>query len=155
MQSTIGIGDHIPDFSLKNQDGNWINIQNYIGKAMVIYFYPKDQTIVCTKEACGFRDLRADFNNLDVVIFGISSDSVSSHKIFHRLHSLNFDLLSDSDSSLQKLFGATKFFGLLPSRKSFVVDKNGIIVGIVEDIFNAEKHIQFVQEKLKGVKDQK
>ena len=91
---SISIGDSCPHFSLQNQDGQTINIQDYFGnKNVVIYFYPKDNTAGCTKEACSFRDAMQDLNNLDCEVVGISADNVASHKAFANQFRLTFNLI--------------------------------------------------------------
>lgn len=139
----LKIGDKIPEFQLQNQNGETINIQNYIGKNnLVIYFYPKDDTPGCTKEACSFRDQYEDFNDLNAEVFGISAQSVKSHKQFAQKYNLNFNLLCDENNEVRKLFGVpTSFFGLLPGRVTYIIDKSGKIVHIFNSQFKAEEHI--------------
>lgn len=144
-------GDKIPFFQLQNQDGEIINIQDYIGKQnLVIYFYPKDDTPGCTKQACAFRDQYEDFNDLNAEVFGISDQSVSSHKEFAEKHRLNFNLLCDEDNQIRKLFGVpTNFFGLLPGRVTYIIDRSGKIVHIFNSQFRAEEHINQAKNILK------
>ncbi|WP_421920652.1 peroxiredoxin [Marinifilum sp.] len=144
-------GDQIPAFQLQNQDGKMINIKDYIGKQnLVIYFYPKDDTPGCTKQACTFRDQYEDFNDLNAEVFGISSQSVSSHKEFAEKHRLNFNLLCDENNEIRKLFGVpTNFFGLLPGRVTYVADRSGKIVYIFNSQFRAEEHIEQAKNILK------
>ena len=144
-------GDKIPFFQLQNQDGEIINIQDYIGKQnLVIYFYPKDDTPGCTKQACSFRDQYEDFNDLNAEVFGISGQSVSSHKEFAVKYRLNFNLLCDVDNEVRKLFGVpTSFLGLLPGRVTYIIDKSGKIVHIFNSQFRAEEHINQAKNILK------
>jgi peroxiredoxin Q/BCP len=146
-------GEKCPLFSLQNQDNKTINIADFIGKQnLVIYFYPKDNTKVCTAEACEFRDRMNDFAKLDSVVFGISSDSVSSHKKFADENKITFDILADTDKSVRKLFGIkANLFGLVPGRETFVIDKNGIIQGVFNSLTKSKAHIDFAREILKDL----
>ena len=112
---TIGVGDRIPEFALPDQHGNIIDIKSFLGKQdLVIYFYPKDDTPGCTKEACSFRDQYEDFKELGAEVIGISSDDTDSHKQFAEKYNLNFTLLSDANGQVRKQFGVpTNFFGLV------------------------------------------
>ncbi|NOU60062.1 peroxiredoxin [Marinifilum sp. JC070] len=147
----LQIGDQIPAFQLQNQDGELINIKDYVGKQnLVIYFYPKDDTPGCTKQACSFRDQCEDFNDLNAEVFGVSGQSVESHKEFAEKHRLNFNLLCDVNNTVRKQFGVpTNFFGLLPGRVTYIVDKSGKIVHIFNSQFRAEEHIEQAKNILK------
>ena len=139
----LKIGDTIPLFTLKDQNNKDFNIENYRGKKpLVIYFYPKDDTPGCTKEACSFRDEFEVFTDLNVEVIGISSDDVTSHKDFADKYNLPFTLLADTEKKAQKLFGVPKsFLGLVPGRVTYIVNNEGIIVHIFNSMSNAEKHI--------------
>ncbi|ESU22209.1 peroxiredoxin [Flavobacterium enshiense DK69] len=120
-------------------------------KVLVIYFYPKDDTPGCTKQACFFRDQFEEFKDMGAEVIGISGDSVQSHKQFAKKYNLPFTLLSDDDKSLRKLFGVpTNLLGLLPGRVTYVVDKKGI-VRLVFDSMNAENHFPKVLEMVKSL----
>lgn len=122
-------GDKIPNFKSIDVDGNTFNSEDYIGKkAVVIYFYPKDNTKVCTDQACSFRDNYEVFKELGAEVIGVSSDSVASHQKFAKKYKLPFILLSDSDKKLRKLFGVpSDLLGLIPGRVTYVADKNGVL----------------------------
>ena len=141
---SISIGDTCPDFSLKNQNGEMININDYIGsKHVIIYFYPKDNTPGCTKEACSFRDAMQELNTLDCAVFGISADSVASHKKFADQFRLSFNLLSDVGNTVRKSFKVpANLFGLIPGRVTYIVNKEGKIVHIINNQMNPDKHIE-------------
>jgi peroxiredoxin Q/BCP len=147
----IEVGSKIPEFTLKDQDGKSVNINDLIGtKNLVIYFYPKDDTPGCTKEACSFRDQFAEFSELGAEVIGISSDSVKKHKSFAEKHRLPYTLLSDVDKKVRKAFGVpTDFLGLLPGRVTYIVDKKGIVRHVFNSQFNAEKHVSEALEVLK------
>ncbi len=147
----LKIGDKIPSFSLQNQNGEDVLIDEFIGKtAIVIYFYPKDDTPGCTKEACSFRDTYADFRDLNAQVIGISADNVASHKKFAEKYNLPFTLLSDVDNKVRKLFGVPgTLFGLIPGRVTYIVNKNGIVTDIHDNMLNAEGHIKASLKALK------
>jgi thioredoxin-dependent peroxiredoxin len=138
----LKVGDKLPKFSAKDNQGNDFESQNYIGqKPLVIYFYPKDNTPGCTAQACSFRDQYQDFTDLGAEVIGISSDSEKSHQSFSNRLKLPFILLSDANSKIRKAFGVpTALFGLLPGRVTYVADKTGKIVMIFDSMM-ATKHI--------------
>jgi thioredoxin-dependent peroxiredoxin len=138
----IRIGDIIPDFSLKDQDGNMFDIRDYKGKKkLVIFFYPQDGSLNCTNEACYFRDLTDVFNEADAYLLGISGQSVESHKNFAVTNRLTYTLLSDEDGVVRKLFGVpTRFFGLIPGRVTYVTDRSGKVVFIFDSQTETQRH---------------
>lgn len=146
----IKVGDKLPLFGAKDQNGDDFYIASVLHKkVLVIYFYPKDDTPGCTKQACFFRDQFEEFKDVGAEVIGISGDSVKSHKKFAEQYKLPFTLLSDEDKSLRKLFGVpTNLLGLLPGRVTYVVDKQGI-VRLVFDSMNAESHFPKVVEAVK------
>jgi thioredoxin-dependent peroxiredoxin len=115
-----------PDFELEDQDGKSHKLSNYRGSNVLIYFYPKDDTPGCTKEACSIRDSYAQFENLELKIFGISADSVESHKKFAQKYNLPFTLLADTNKTVAKLYGADG--ALFVSRISFLINDKGEII---------------------------
>jgi len=143
-EKKIGIGDKVPSFVLKDQFGENFKSSDYIGNtAMVIYFYPKDDTPGCTKEACSFRDTYQEFTGKNVKVIGISSDNVASHKNFAEKYNLPFTLLADTKKEVRKLFGVpSNMMGLIPGRVTYVVDKKGIVIYIYNSMTNAETHIE-------------
>lgn len=126
----LKVGSKIPQFELYNQFGKMFKIDSVLGKKnLVIYFYPKDDSPGCTKEACSFRDQFEVFEEADATIIGISSQSVKSHEAFAKKHRLSYTLLSDPKNRVRKLFGVpANFFGLLPGRVTYIVNKNGEII---------------------------
>ncbi|MCG2611224.1 peroxiredoxin [Flavobacterium sp. SM15] len=146
----IKVGDKLPLFGGKDQNGNDFYVASVLGKkVLVIYFYPKDDTPGCTKQACFFRDQYEEFKDLGAEVIGISGDSVKSHKKFSQQYKLPFTLLADSDKSLRKLFGVpSNFLGLIPGRVTYIVDKKGI-VQMVFNSMDAESHFPRVLETVK------
>ena len=145
----LKIGDLLPNFNAKDSNGNEFDSQNYIGKqALVIYFYPKDDTPGCTTQACSFRDNYQDFKDLGAEVIGISSDSPISHIKFQSKYNLPFILLSDQDKKLRKLFGVENNLLFIPGRETFVADKNGIIV-LIFNSMSAKIHITKALQILK------
>lgn len=136
-------------FSLKNQNDSLFNVADYIGrKKLVIYFYPKDESPVCTKEACSFRDSYTDFTNAGAIVVGINSGTVKSHKAFIENHQLPFALLSDPGNKVLKMFGVkSKFF--LTGRKTYIVDLSGKIVYTFDSFTNGSAHAKETLEFLK------
>jgi len=135
-------GDYIPDFSLKDQYGNLFNISDFLGKKkLVIFFYPQDGSLNCTKEACYFRDLSDVFDEVNAVIIGISGQSVESHKEFAEKNRLKYTLLSDTSNIVRNLFGVPgKIFGLIPGRVTYVADLSGKVVYIFDSQTEAQRH---------------
>jgi peroxiredoxin Q/BCP len=147
----LQVGDKVPNFSAIDTNGNLFESNTIVGqKALVIYFYPKDDTLVCTEQACTFRDQYEDFKTLGAEVIGVSSDSVKSHQKFASRYQLPFVLLSDSDKKLRKLFGVPNdLLGLLPGRVTYVIDKNGIIQ-LVFNSMSGKIHIKKALEILQS-----
>lgn len=145
----LKVGDKIPNFTSIDSNGNSFEVRDYIGKPLVIYFYPKDNTRVCTEQACSFRDHYEDFKALGAEVIGISSDNQKSHIKFASQHHLPFILLSDSDKKIRKAFGVPNdLLGLIPGRVTYVADKNGIIK-LVFNSMSGKIHIEKALEILK------
>ena len=138
----IQIGDMIPAFSLHDQNGNLFNIKTHLGKKkLVIFFYPQDGSLNCTKEACYFRDLSDVFDEVDAVVIGISGQSVESHKEFAEKNKLKYTLLSDTGNNVRKLFGVPgRIFGLIPGRVTYVADQSGKVVYIFDSQTETQRH---------------
>lgn len=140
---SIEKGEKIPQFELKDQHGNTFNSEDVVGiKPVVIYFYPKDFTPGCTKEACSFRDSYEDFQEAGAEVIGISNDSEKSHSKFSKKYNLPFILLSDANGRVRKKFGIKKsLLGLVPGRETFVIDANGKVMFKFNSL-DASKHIK-------------
>lgn len=148
--NALQVGDSIPVFSAKNEEGVFMTIDPAsLEGPKVIYFYPKDDTPGCTKEACSFRDSFESFTDLNVQVIGISADSVASHKNFKAKHRLPFTLLSDEENTIRKLFGVkTNLFGLIPGRVTYVVNQQGVIQHMFSSQLNMDKHVSEALESL-------
>lgn len=149
----VDIGDHIPSFRLKNQYGEWVSSEDLLGKPMVLYFYPKDDTPGCTAEACSFRDAYEEFQDLDVQVVGVSKDDPVTHRQFAGKYRLPYLLLSDEDNELRHAFGVPgSLFGLLPGRVTYVIDSEGIVRHLFKSQLDIEGHIEkakaFLQKEL-------
>jgi peroxiredoxin Q/BCP len=150
----IKIGSSIPAFILPDQNGNLFDINSIVGKKnIVIYFYPKDDSPGCTKEACSFRDQFEVFKEADAVIIGISGQSVESHKEFAEKHRLSFTLLSDEGNKIRKQFGVhSDLLGLIPGRVTFVADKKGKVIYVFNSQTKATEHVDEALRILKELK---
>jgi peroxiredoxin Q/BCP len=141
-----------PNFTLPSQSGKVVSLRDFLGKKPVIlYFYPKDDTPGCTKEACAFRERYEDFRGLNAEIIGISSDSVESHRSFAAEHELPFTLLSDGGGKVRKLYGASSTFGLFPGRVTYVLDEEGVVRHIFSSQLGVEKHVEEALEALRSM----
>jgi thioredoxin-dependent peroxiredoxin len=136
----LSIGDMIPVFSLRDQNDSVFNSTDYAGKKiLVIYFYPKDESGGCTKEACSFRDNYNEFTKAGAMVIGVNAGTIESHRKFIQNHQLPFTLLSDPGNKVLKMFGVkSKFF--ITGRETFVVDKSGKIVFTFDSFTNGPAH---------------
>jgi thioredoxin-dependent peroxiredoxin len=140
--SSIKVGDKAPDFTLPTQDGGNISLRDYAGeKTVVLYFYPKDNTPGCTKEACGFRDAYEDFKKAGAEVLGVSSDSEKSHQEFAGEYKLPFKLLADKDGALRKTYGVPSSKGVFPGRVTYVIDKTGVVRLVFNSQLEPGKHV--------------
>jgi len=140
---TIGVGDAAPDFTSTSQAGEPVSLADFRGrKTVVLFFYPRDGTPVCTKEACSFRDAYEDFVQAGAVVIGVSSGSAESHQAFAASHRLPFLLLADVDGSLRKCFGVPKTIGFLPGRVTYVIDREGVVRHVFNSQFAADRHVE-------------
>jgi peroxiredoxin Q/BCP len=139
---SIAVGDKAPDFKLRDQKGNTVSLADFRGKkAVVLYFYPKDETPGCTKEACSFRDSYEEFVKAGAEVIGVSGDSVAKHQSFAEHHSLPFTLLADEGNSLRKDYGVPATLWILPGRVTYVIDKTGVVRHVFDSQLQATRHI--------------
>ena len=148
-------GDLSPKFKLKNSFGVTKTSEDFRGRYLVIYFYPKDNTPGCTKESCKFRDLNAEFLKMNCEIIGISADSQVSHKEFSAQYGLNFNLLSDPNYNVCKDFGTyfvSEKFGDSILRQTFLINADGLVLNVWKEIKDPENHpedvLRFVQSDI-------
>ena len=147
------VGDPAPDLSMSTHDGEQLSLAEYRGKyPVVVFFYPKDGTAVCTKEACSFRDAYEDFTQAGAVVIGISSDSAARHQSFAETHRLPFRLVSDEDGLARRAFGVPKTMGILPGRVTYVIDREGIVRHIFSSQIAAERHVAEALEVIRQLK---
>lgn len=140
--ASVLVGDHAPDFTLTSQSGQQVSLAEFRGsKAVVLFFYPKDGTAICTKDACSFRDAYEDCVQAGAVVIGVSSDSAERHKAFASGHRLPFLLLADTDGTVRQAFGVPKTLGILPGRVTYVIDKAGIVRHVFSSQFAAVPHV--------------
>ncbi|RAM49014.1 MAG: peroxiredoxin [Hapalosiphonaceae cyanobacterium JJU2] len=145
----VKVGDTAPDFSLPSQNRSTVSLKDFRGKnAVVLYFYPKDDTPGCTAESCAFRDQYEVFKTAGAEVIGVSGDSSESHQKFAAKYNLPFILLSDKGDQVRKLYGAKAAFGLLPGRVTYVIDQHGVVQYVFDSMFNFQGHVQEALKKL-------
>ena len=128
-------GDPAPDFTLKNQDGKAVKLSDFKGKPVLVYFYPKDDTPGCTKEACALRDSYSQFTKQGAVILGVSAQDEKSHQQFRKKHKLPFDLLVDKDGAVGKKFGVNLIEGAgVHERKSVLIGRDGKVLRVYDTV---------------------
>jgi len=140
--NSVTIGAKAPDFRLRSQHGTEVSLADFRGrKIVVLYFYPKDETPGCTKEACSFRDSYEDFTSAGAEVLGISGDSVSAHEGFAKHHRLPFTLLADEGNTVRKAYGVPATMWILPGRVTYVIDKQGVVRHVFNSQLQAAKHV--------------
>jgi peroxiredoxin Q/BCP len=147
--TTLKAGDKAPDFSLSSSAGMPVRLSQFLGTNVIIFFYPMDESPVCSREAEAFRDRYESFKKLGAEVIGISSQDVDSHKSFAKRHRLPFILLSDPDNKVRKLFGIASMLGVVPGRATFVINKEGIIELVFSSQWQPTKHAKEALHTLK------
>jgi peroxiredoxin Q/BCP len=145
-QATLQIGDSAPELKLKDQDGNLVFLRDYAGRWVVLYFYPKDDTPGCTREACNFRDESERLALFNVQVLGVSVDSRESHESFAKKFKLNFPVLADPTKKVTRTYGALAFYRLA-RRMTFIIDPQGKIRKIFKSV-NPKIHVEEVAQAL-------
>jgi len=143
QMKTLGVGDVLPDLTFRSFDGRTLataDLKNH--KSLVLFFYPKDDSPVCTAEACSFRDAYQDFIDAGAEVIGISSDSNESHGNFATRNQLPFFLVTDTKGSLRKTFGVPATLGFIPGRVTYVIDRAGIIRLVFNSMFQGTRHVE-------------
>jgi peroxiredoxin Q/BCP len=153
----VKVGDKAPDFTLPSQMGDNVVLSEFLGKKnVVLYFYPKDETPGCIKEACTFRDNYEQLTSLGAEVLGISGQSVESHKAFATHYGLPFILLSDVDNKVRELYGVPSTMGILPGRVTYIIDKKGIVRHVFVSQTQAQRHVEEAKKILTEIeKEQK
>ena len=149
----VKVGEPAPDFTLPDRAGTPVKLSDYRGrKAVVLYFYPKDDTPGCTKESCTFRDQYQDFQDAGAEVIGVSSDSAESHAKFASKYQLPFVLLSDRGGTVRKQYGVPATLGLLPGRVTYVIDREGVVRHVFNSQFQAAQHVSEALQALAGIR---
>ena len=152
----IAEGERAPDFSGTTADGKTIALADFRGtRPLILYFYPKDNTPGCTKEACSFRDNAGEIAAAGGAIVGVSMDSQDAHRKFIADHQLNFPLISDRDATICKAFGVARlggFLGIPPRRVTFVIDRDGVVRRVIQSEFGIAKHIDEALATLRALR---
>jgi peroxiredoxin Q/BCP len=148
----VAVGDRAPDFTLPAANGEPVSLSEFRGRAVVLFFYPKDNSPVCTAEACSFRDSHEVFRVAGASVIGISSDSPKSHRLFAEQNRLPFLLLSDSDGSVRERYGVPRTLGLLPGRVTYVIDADGVVRHVFSSQFQAARHVSEALGVLKQIR---
>lgn len=150
--SKVEVGKQAPDFSLPDSSGKTVKLSDFRDKqAVVLYFYPKDNTPGCTTEACAFRDSYEVFKEAGAEVIGVSSDSADSHEKFATRHSLPFILLSDAGGATRQRYSVPSTLGLLPGRVTYIIDKQGVVRHVFNSQFLPAKHVAEALKVLKSL----
>jgi peroxiredoxin Q/BCP len=155
MASSAGVrvGDLAPDFTLPSTNGAPVHLGDFRGVSeVVLFFYPKDNSPVCTAEACSFRDSHEAFREAGAVVIGVSTDSVASHERFAGRHQLPYLLLSDADGALRARYGVPKTLGLIPGRVTYLIDRQGIVRYIFSSQLQPTRHAEEALRVLKEIR---
>jgi peroxiredoxin Q/BCP len=140
---SIAVGEKAPDFRLPALRGGEVGLSDFLGKKnVVLFFYPKDETLGCTVEACTFRDAYADFVAAGAEVIGISSDTIDSHAKFADNHRLPMELLSDVDGRVRAEYGVKNSLGLFHGRETFIIDKQGIVRHVFRSQVRVKQHVE-------------
>jgi peroxiredoxin Q/BCP len=143
MASSVRVGDRAPDFTLESATGETVSLDQFRGRSeVVLFFYPRDNTSVCTAEACAFRDQFEAFRNAGAEVIGVSADSVESHRDFAARNRLPYRLLSDPGGTLRARYGVPRTLGLIPGRVTYLIDREGIVRHIFASQFQPARHVE-------------
>ena len=149
----VGVGDVASDFTLRSQSGEEVSLGDFVGRkrAIVLFFYPKDDTPGCTKEACSFRDGYEQFETSEAEVIGISLDTVRSRERFVEEHGLPFVLLSDEGGEVRKLYGVPNTLGLFPGRVTYVIDEEGVVRHVFSSQIGVTRHVEQALKALEAI----
>jgi peroxiredoxin Q/BCP len=149
LAQPLSSGDRAPQIALTDQNGVERRSDQLAGKALVLFFYPKDDTPGCTMEACAFRDSYADLQALGAEVWGVSGDDAGSHQRFASRHNLPYPLLVDRGNQLRRAFGVPAVLGLLPGRVTYVIDADGLIRHVFNNLLDGPAHRREALEALR------
>jgi peroxiredoxin Q/BCP len=147
----LAVGDRAPLIALADQSGTERRSDQLGGRALVLFFYPKDDTPGCTMEACAFRDSYSDLQALGAQVWGVSGDDAASHQRFAERHNLPFPLLVDRGNALRKSFGVPSVLGLLPGRVTYVIDGEGVIRHVFNNLLDGAAHRREALDALRAL----
>lgn len=149
----IQVGERAPEFSGVTGEGKPLALRDFRGKQpVVLYFYPKDNTRVCTKEACGFRDHAGEIAAAGGAVIGVSMDSPEAHQRFSASHGLGFPLVSDRDAKICQAYGVARLGGWLPAKRvTFVIDRDGIVRRVITGELSADTHVDGALDALRSL----
>ncbi|MCX5953703.1 MAG: peroxiredoxin [Cyanobacteria bacterium] len=151
MAPALSVGDRAPLVALRDADGVERRSDQLAGQALVLFFYPKDDTPGCTMEACAFRDSYADLQALGAEVWGVSGDDASSHQRFAGKHQLPYPLLVDTGNQLRRAYGVPAVLGLLPGRVTYVIDGQGVIRHVFNNLLDGPAHRREAIEALQAL----
>ncbi len=148
----MNVGDRAPEFTLNDQDGKPVSLADFRGRqTVVVFFYPKDESPVCTIEACGFRDMTPSFTEVGAAVLGISSDNSGKHRAFADQYRLSFPLLADTDGAVRRAFGVPSTLWLFPGRVTYVIDRDGIVRMVYDSPIRAQQHVERALETARSL----
>ncbi|MBD5782079.1 peroxiredoxin [Pelagicoccus sp. NFK12] len=145
---SLNVGDEAPDFCLESTGGGTVSLEELKGRPFVLYFYPKDFTSVCTKQACSFRDQFSHLRGLDVSVFGVSRDNLDTHVRFKKEHGLNFELLADADGEVTRAYKARLPFVGIPKRVTYLIGADQKIAAVHDELLGSDSHVTAVLRAL-------
>jgi peroxiredoxin Q/BCP len=152
---SLTVGQQVPDIELRLSNGECPQLYDLAkDRPVVLFFYPKDNTSICTKEACAFRDAYEDFVDAGATVVGVSSDSAESHRRFAEKHRLPYLLVVDEGGYVRRAFRVPKTLGFLPGRVTYVIDREGIIRAMFSAQFAAERHVREALAALRELTEQ-
>ena len=152
---SIEVGDAAPDFSVVASDGQTVTLSDFQGKqAVVLFFYPGDNTPICTLEACSFRDAYEDFTKLGAAVIAVSADSDETHRKFAAAKRLPYLMIADQKNALRKLFGVPKLMYLFPGRTTFVIDREGVVRSKFNSQIFGSQHVTEALRTLRQINSQ-
>jgi thioredoxin-dependent peroxiredoxin len=150
--SPLNVGDVARSNSLYLHGGEAVELADlYHDRPVVLFFYPKDNTAICTKEACAFRDAHEEFVAAGAMVVGVSGDSAESHAQFAAMHALPYLLATDADGAVRRAFGVRKTLGLLPGRVTYVIDRAGVVRHVFNAQFAADRHVREALEAVRAL----